>query len=223
MSNQNPGNPNNLKKSATKVAASLLLLTGFVSFASQTGLTDQLASNLDKYLMPAAQAKNVGTHHIAIVDRQLNQKLVANSLIINDKTAFLVNQVGEKTPAPSGYYKLSDGSILKVKDGQITNLASLQSGTEQKVSARPRWLDINWSQDARRTLRSNNHTDEQVTNLASLQSGTEQKVSARPRWLDIHWSQDARRTLKSKDMNADIQQEVAKLNVRDTLNRIIEA
>ena len=115
---------NLFKKSVGKLANGLLVLTGFVSFANQSGLVNQVVSNLDQYLMPAAQAKDIGMHHIAIADEQLNQKLGANSLIVEDKTAFLVNQVGEKTVAPSGYYKLSDGSIHKVKDGQITNVAS---------------------------------------------------------------------------------------------------
>lgn len=167
MSDQNSGNQNNFKKSASKVASGLLVLTGFVSFANQSGLANQLASNLDQYLMPAAQAKDVGTNHIAIVDKQLNQKLGANSLIVEDKTAFVVNQVGEKIAAPSGYYKLSDGSILKVKDGQITNVANLQP-LEQKVNPvlEARWRDIidHWSQaDKEKPLKQVEKFQQKVT------------------------------------------------------------
>lgn len=186
MSDKNSGNQKNFKKTASKVASGLLVLTGFVSFASQTGLANQLASNLDQLLIPAAQAKDVETNHIAIVDQQLNQKLGANSLIINDKTAFVVNQVGKKTAAPSGYYKLSNGSILKIKDGQVTNIANLHSNLEQKVNP----------------------------------------VLARPKWREIidTWDQaDRKKTPVIRSLNTEIQQEVAKQNVQETLNRIIES
>ena len=160
MLNRNSEKQNQFKKSVGKLANGLLVLTGFVSFANQSGLVNQVVSNLDQYLMPAAQAKDIGMHHIAIADEQLNQKLGANSLIVEDKTAFLVNQVGEKTVAPSGYYKLSDGSILKVKDGQITNVASSELNSEKTVNSnsilqakKRRWLQGIWSQgDFKRRL-----------------------------------------------------------------------
>lgn len=192
MSFQNSAKQKTFNKSATKIAGSLLVLTGFVASANNSGLFNQLTSNLDQLLMPAAQAKNVKTNHIAITDEQLSQKLGANSLIIDDKTVFIVNQVGEKTAAPSGYYKLSDGSILKVKDGQITDIAKSQLNSDGKVNPTllaKRWrrVDIGrW----RRVIRGNRMIQEKQ---------------------------------KSNELNADIQQEVAKQNVHDTLNRILES
>ncbi|MBE9211900.1 hypothetical protein IQ247_04050 [Plectonema cf. radiosum LEGE 06105] len=166
MSDKNSANQNNFKK----VASGLLVLTSFVSFASNSGLANQLASNLDQFLIPAAQAKDVGTHHIAIADQMLNQKLDANSLIIQDKTAFLINQVGEKTAAPNGYYKLSDGSIFKVKDGQITNVGNshLNLGqNENSTLQATKWRDIidRWKQ-----------ADKQDDSIGNLQQVTKQNV-----------------------------------------------
>jgi len=115
------------------VASGILVLTGFTSLTTQSGLMSKLANSLDRYLIPVAEAKFTPSQSVAISEQQLIQELGADAFVIEGKAAFVVSQAGEKKVAPNGYYQLSNGSIIKVKDGDVYQ-ATLKPTTGEKIA-----------------------------------------------------------------------------------------
>jgi hypothetical protein len=124
---------------ASKVVGSIFVLTGFVSLATDNGLVSQLAKSLDQYLMPVAEAKVSGSEAIAVADQQLIKVLGSDTLLIQGQKAVAVSSTGEQKVLPDGYYKLSNGQMLKVQDGQVTR-QSTENFNTYKIGRAPSFL-----------------------------------------------------------------------------------
>ncbi|BAY42614.1 hypothetical protein SAMD00079811_01920 [Scytonema sp. HK-05] len=123
---------------ASKVVGSIFVLTGFVSLATDNGLVSQLAKSLDQYLMPVTEAKVSGSEAIAVADQQLIKVLGSDTLLIQGQKAVALGSTGEHKVLPDGYYKLSNGQMLKVQDGQVTRQSTEKFDTDK--IARPSFM-----------------------------------------------------------------------------------
>jgi hypothetical protein len=95
-------------------------------------------------MIPAADMQVFATKHIAILDPHLVGQLGAVAMAIEGNHVSLIQSPsGEKILAPDGHYKLSDGLIVTVKNGQVAEHAQLKSAKNADLVA-ARWLD-NWN------------------------------------------------------------------------------
>jgi|688.fasta_scaffold240922_1 hypothetical protein len=165
MSNQN----NNSKKkdhhiTRQKLAQTALILTAFIPLTTQSGLANQLLSSLDKYLIPVAEASTnqiaqnplklrqirqlpkIKQYDLIVVkDQKLVNQLGAETILIDSKQIFVVDQNGKKTIAPDGQYKLSNNLIIEVAQGKVINQSIFDLGKKNPAAADGSWDQSSWT------------------------------------------------------------------------------
>ncbi|MFO5492857.1 MAG: hypothetical protein ACLBM6_10020 [Cuspidothrix sp.] len=160
MSNQD----NNSKKkdhhiTGQKLAQTALILTAFIPLTAQSGLANQLLSSLDKYLIPVGSAstnqiaqnspklrqKTKQYNLIVVKDQKLVNQLGAETILIDSKQIFIVDQNGKKTIAPDGQYKLSNNLIIEVAQGKVINQAIFDLGKKNPAAADGSWDQSSWT------------------------------------------------------------------------------
>ena len=165
MSNQD----NNSKKkdhhiTGQKLAQTALILTAFIPLTAQSGLANQLLSTLDKYLIPVGSAstnqiaqnspklrqirelpKTKQYNLIVVKDQKLVNQLGAETILIDSKQIFIVDQNGKKTIAPDGQYKLSNNLIIEVAQGKVINQAIFDLGKKNPAAADGSWDQSSWT------------------------------------------------------------------------------
>jgi hypothetical protein len=156
MSNQN----NNSKKkdhhiTRQKLAQTALILTAFIPLTTQSGLANQLLSSLDKYLIPVAEASTNQIAQNPLKLRQIRQlpkikqnlvnQLGAETILIDSKQIFVVDQNGKKTIAPDGQYKLSNNLIIEVAQGKVINQSIFDLGKKNPAAADGSWDQSSWT------------------------------------------------------------------------------
>ncbi len=135
------------------VLTGFLTVTSFITFNVENGLASQLVRVTEQKLASVPSENVVKSGQIPISDEQLIKELGANTFVIEEKKAFLINQVQEKKVAPNGFYKFSNGLVITVKDGHVTNQATLKLIKEVATETLddPDWRDIidHWAQSVK--------------------------------------------------------------------------
>lgn len=98
------------------LAGGALVVTGFAAAADLSGASAQAAKSLDTGFTPLASTPDYATQRIVIGS---NAAVGAQTLILRDQRAFVIGADAQEQAAPDGFYRLSNGQILKVDGGRV--------------------------------------------------------------------------------------------------------
>jgi uncharacterized protein GlcG (DUF336 family) len=97
---------------------SALAVTHFVAAAELSGASSQIARALDATFAPLADTRSSDALPLAI-DQAATRAVGAQALAIRGRTAWVLGSDAQERPAPDGFYRLSNGQILKVASGSV--------------------------------------------------------------------------------------------------------
>jgi hypothetical protein len=109
-----------------KSVVCLLALNFAAVAATQDSLAGKLLSTLDRLVVPEATAAESTLSKQNSIWKALH--IEPNRFLVDDGTAYLLNYNKERELAPDGFYKLPEGTLVGVKNGNIISHGTLIAG-----------------------------------------------------------------------------------------------